>query len=41
MSKWTVGVSPPERAVGVFELTRGSEETGASLGDAQGRVASG
>jgi predicted nicotinamide N-methyase len=23
MSKWTVGVAPPERAVGVFELTRG------------------
>lgn len=23
MSKWTVGVSPPERAVGVFDLTRG------------------
>ena len=23
MSKWTVGVSPPERAVGVFELLRG------------------
>jgi predicted nicotinamide N-methyase len=23
MSKWTVGVVPPERAVGVFELTRG------------------
>jgi len=22
MSKWTVGVAPPERAVGVFELTR-------------------
>jgi len=23
MNKWTVGVTPPERAVGVFELTRG------------------
>ncbi len=22
MSKWTVGIAPPERAVGVFELTR-------------------
>jgi hypothetical protein len=22
MSKWTVGVAPPERAVGVFELTK-------------------
>ena len=22
-NKWTVGVAPPERAVGVFELTRG------------------
>jgi predicted nicotinamide N-methyase len=23
LNKWTVGVAPPERAVGVFELTRG------------------
>ena len=23
MNKWTVGVAPPERAVGVYELTRG------------------
>ncbi len=28
MSKWTVGVAPPERAVGVFELTREHEVRG-------------
>jgi hypothetical protein len=22
MNKWTVGIAPPERPVGVFELTR-------------------
>ncbi len=24
MNKWTVGIRPPERPVGVFELTRGA-----------------
>ena len=27
MNKWTVGAVSPERAVGVFELTRGSSES--------------